>query len=77
MRKVLSINQDWIFIQQNISIEQVAETIGEPVCLPHTWNALDGQDGGNNYYRGKCHYIRDLGDIEYPADSQVFRNFLA
>ena len=23
-----------------------------PVCLPHTWNALDGQDGGNDYWRG-------------------------
>ena len=21
------------------------------VSLPHTWNALDGQDGGNNYLR--------------------------
>lgn len=24
----------------------------ETVALPHTWNALDGQDGGNDYYRG-------------------------
>jgi len=23
-----------------------------PVTLPHTWNALDGQDGGSDYYRG-------------------------
>lgn len=22
------------------------------VNLPHTWNAIDGQDGGNDYYRG-------------------------
>ena len=22
------------------------------VALPHTWNALDGQDGGNDYWRG-------------------------
>lgn len=29
--------------------------IGEPllpVALPHTWNNLDGQDGGNDYWRG-------------------------
>src|ERR1700693_19804 len=29
--------------------------------LPHTWNNLDGQDGGNNYYRGigwyRVHYL--------------------
>ncbi|MCD8197071.1 MAG: DUF308 domain-containing protein [Lachnospiraceae bacterium] len=28
----------------------------EGVTLPHTWNALDGQDGGNDYFRGKCVY---------------------
>ena len=22
------------------------------VALPHTWNNLDGQDGGNDYFRG-------------------------
>ena len=22
------------------------------VALPHTWNALDGQDGGADYWRG-------------------------
>ena len=37
------------------------------VHLPHTWNALDGQDGGNNYYRGPGWYRRrlhvDTGDL--------------
>ncbi len=28
----------------------------EGVTLPHTWNVLDGQDGGNDYFRGKCVY---------------------
>ena len=31
------------------------------VALPHTWNALDGQDGGNDYWRGMATY-----DIELP-----------
>ena len=26
------------------------------VDLPHTWNARDGQDGGNDYWRGTCIY---------------------
>ncbi|MEF9880236.1 MAG: glycoside hydrolase family 2 protein, partial [Clostridia bacterium] len=26
------------------------------VNLPHTWNNVDGQDGGNDYFRGKCAY---------------------
>ena len=31
-----------------------------PVALPHTWNALDGQDGGNDYWRGIGTYEIDL-----------------
>ena len=31
-----------------------------PVALPHTWNALDGQDGGADYWRGIGTYIIDL-----------------
>ena len=38
---------------------------GQPpaeVTLPHTWNALDGQDGGNDYYRGVGVYEIALPD---------------
>ncbi len=31
-----------------------------PVALPHTWNAFDGQDGGNDYWRGIGTYKIDL-----------------
>ena len=37
--------------------------VGEPftpVQLPHTWNAFDGQDGGNDYWRGIGTYEIDL-----------------
>ena len=34
----------------------------QQVTLPHTWNAADGQDGGNDYYRGKCRYEIELPD---------------
>lgn len=32
------------------------------IALPHTWNALDGQDGGNDYWRGLATYRIDLPD---------------
>ena len=40
---------------------------GEPaaaaaVALPHTWNALDGQDGGADYWRGIGIYTIELPD---------------
>ena len=31
-----------------------------PISLPHTWNALDGQDGGADYWRGVGTYLMDL-----------------
>lgn len=30
------------------------------VALPHTWNAYDGQDGGNDYFRGLGTYMIEL-----------------
>ena len=32
----------------------------EAVALPHTWNALDGQDGGADYWRGIGTYMIEL-----------------
>ena len=32
----------------------------EQVCLPHTWNAFDGQDGGGDYWRGTGTYRINL-----------------
>ena len=32
----------------------------ELVTLPHTWNNMDGQDGGNDYWRGIAIYQLDL-----------------
>ena len=37
------------------------ETLAK-VSLPHTWNALDGQDGGADYWRGIGTYKIDLPD---------------
>ena len=34
----------------------------QPVALPHTWNAFDGQDGGSDYYRGTGTYQIQLPD---------------
>ncbi len=41
------------------------------VALPHTWNALDGQDGGNDYWRGIGTYILDL-----PAPTAGKRQYI-
>jgi hypothetical protein len=39
----------------------------ETVDLPHSWNAVDGQDGGNDYFRGTCYYAKTLNKAELPV----------
>jgi beta-galactosidase len=46
-----------------------------PVTLPHTWNATDGQDGGNNYYRGIGWYRRHYTPPASAAGKRIFLQF--
>ena len=48
-------NDNWEFTK-----ETGDEARWEQVTLPHTWNGTDGQDGGNDYYRGVCRYRKIL-----------------
>ena len=43
--------------------------------LPHTWNAKDGQDGGNDYWRGTCVYELEVQKPDYSADEAVYLQF--
>ena len=46
------------------------------VTLPHTWNAKDGQDGGNDYWRGSCTYRTGFAKPDFdPATQQVWLQF--
>ena len=42
-----------------------------PVALPHTWNALDGQDGGADYWRGIGTYR-----IELPNPTKGLKQYI-
>lgn len=69
MRQIINLNKDWLF-RKTTEFPDVfpgergkssaSEARWEPVTIPHTWNAEDGQDGGNDYYRGTCMYTRLL-----------------
>ena len=40
------------------------------VDLPHTWNNIDGQDGGNDYWRGTCTYKTQFAAPAFDAAAQ-------
>lgn len=69
MRTVLSLNDNWMFSKQKGGEGAV------PVTLPHTWNALDGQDGGNDYYRGTCFYTRNLQKPQMNSGEEAWLEF--
>ena len=53
MRIKQNFNSGWYFLRQDCG-GAFALAHGTPINLPHTWNAKDGQDGGNDYWRGTC-----------------------
>lgn len=64
MRKITNINENWLFSKKADKLPTALPDNWESVDLPHTWNGKDGQDGGNDYYRGKCYYAKEIsGDL--------------
>ncbi len=63
MRHILNLNENWLFVKDTADIT-VRE--GERVNLPHSWNAIDGQDGGNDYFRGACLYLKSINKADLP-----------
>ena len=39
--------------------------------LPHTWNEKDGQDGGNDYWRGTCKYTKTLSKPKFNKEKEL------
>ncbi len=69
MREVILLNEGWEFT--------IADKPVKNVDLPHTWNNIDGQDGGNDYYRGLGRYVKKFAKPAFDADTQdVYLEFL-
>ena len=66
MRSIVNLNQNWQFAKAS-ELPAQFPTDWELVDLPHSWNAIDGQDGGADYFRGTCQYAKQLVKSELPA----------
>ena len=64
MRNILNFNNEWKFYKNtsDITVTEGAELVN----LPHTWNAIDGQDGGDDYFRGTCRYSKTIKKADLP-----------
>ena len=72
MRNILNINKDWVFVKGMHEAPSHLPENGEHLDLPHTWNAIDGQDGGNDYFRGTCCYAKTIRKDELPKGEKFF-----
>lgn len=67
MRTKCTFNTDWQFTKPG--------NAPLTVTLPHTWNAADGTDGGNDYFRGTCTYTKEFAAPEHADDEEVWLEF--
>ncbi len=72
MRKIVSFNSKWAFTKQCTEIPERMPDNWYIVNLPHTWNAIDGQDGGNDYYRGTGLYAKSFKRAELPESERYY-----
>ena len=62
MRKIIKVMDNWNFTDQKGTVTKLN--------LPHTWNNKDGQDGGNDYWRGTNKYDTVFKMPEFDKETQ-------
>ena len=71
MRKIITINSGWQFAK-TAEIPAQLPADWENVNLPHSWNATDGQDGGNDYFRGTASYAKTIVKADLPVADRYY-----
>ena len=72
MRKVYNFNTKWAFSKEATEEPKEMPQKWYWVSLPHTWNDIDGQDGGNDLYRGTSFYAKELEKIDLPKADKYY-----
>lgn len=78
MRNVINLNKNWKFIQQDAGLPETLPADWQTIDLPHSWNAVDGQDGNGSYDRGKYWYAKTFETPKQPLPGgRVYVEILA
>ncbi len=72
MREISSFNAGWLFSKTAAAVPSALPADWESVDLPHSWNAVDGQDGGNDYHRGTCYYAKQIAKADLPQTDRIY-----
>ena len=76
MRVIDDLNKNWLF-KKNIEVTDklIIDESFDMINVPHTYNGFDGQDGGNDYYKGKAVYVKKLIRPLVSPESDFILNF--
>ena len=72
MRQIINLNAKWAFTKQADSIPAAIDNKWNFVNLPHSWNAIDGQDGDNDYFRGTGYYAKTIHKSDLPEADRYY-----
>ena len=75
MRTVEYLDRQWYFTKGAQTLPRSLPTDWEQVELPHTWNGTDGQDGGNDYFRGRGLYARSIPGTAFGEGKEPWLEF--
>ena len=72
MRNIVSLNRKWAFVMGQNDLPAAMPQPAYFVNVPHSWNAIDGQDGAGDFYRGLCWYVKTLSYEDLPEGEKLF-----
>ncbi len=72
MREIISLNSKWAFSKKATEVPTKVPLLWGKVDLPHSWNSVDGQDGGGDYHRGTCYYVKEVAKKDLPAAAKYY-----
>ena len=75
MRNIKVINGSWLFSKDAKSAPTALPADWTELDLPYTWNGKDGQDGGNDYYRGTCYFAKEIKAEDMPEGEVKYLQF--
>ena len=67
MRQTVNLNRKWAFSKEAVCVPTEISTKWNFVNLPHCYNAIDGQDGDADYYRGTAFYAKNISKLDLPG----------
>ena len=72
LRSIINLNRKWVFSKAATSVPTEIDNKWDFVNLPHSWNAIDGQDGENDYFRGTAYYAKKLSKFDLPEAARYY-----